>query len=112
MDKMRILADLALLKQIKKDLQESSRVGADAAGKTKLALLREKFKNAKKQKDQMTNEKEAASLRYVFVVETFRLRRNQKRLTFIRIKSSGTYPDIWTLTKSSLPGSDYYLNSA
>ena len=63
---MRILADLALLKQIKKDLQESSRVGADAAGKTKLALLREKFKNAKKQKDQMTNEKEAASLRCVF----------------------------------------------
>ena len=57
------LADLALLRQIKKDLRESSRVGEDAAGKTKLALLREKFKNAKKQKDQMTNEKEAASLR-------------------------------------------------
>jgi len=54
---------LALLRQIKKDLRESSRVGEDAAGKTKLALLREKFKNAKKQKDQMTNEKEAASLR-------------------------------------------------
>jgi len=60
---IQFLADLALLRQIKKDLRESSRVGEDAAGKTKLALLREKFKNAKKQKDQMTNEKEAASLR-------------------------------------------------
>ena len=61
--KIQFSADLALLRQIKKDLRESSRVGEDAAGKTKLALLREKFKNAKKQKDQMTNEKEAASLR-------------------------------------------------
>ena len=64
------------MKQIKKDLQESSRVGADAAGKTKLALLREKFKNAKKQKDQMTNEKEAASLRYVFFDQTKQLDKN------------------------------------